>query len=210
MKLDVESWMNRSNSKIAALAISVVFLGCARTDRKNSAPLPQQATQPPVGLSAPPVAPPVTQDNLDTSCYRGEPVICQTERLITDQTNAIRRARGLSPLTHDAKLSFIARQWSQEQGDGWGISHAGFPRLRVQAFRQEFGQQVPPRMAAENVAMTSVRRDAQPSHIASDFTRMWETSSGHYQSMIGNFRMIGVGVYRNPRGGYYATQIFAW
>lgn len=153
-----------------------------------------------------PISPPQNAD-----CYKGDTFICKIERLITDKTNKYRASRGLQPLTHEAKFSFVARDWSLQQGRAGNISHRGFPNSRESVYRAEFG--VSTDFNGENVAYTSMvgggsQSDAAAEAVAQEFAVMWWNSSGHRANMLGNFKKIGVGMHKTSRGAWYATQIF--
>lgn len=145
-------------------------------------------------------------------CYKASAFICKVEALISSKTNKYRASQGRSPLTHDEKFSFAARDWSQKQGVRGSIGHDGFPSARNAVYKTEFG--VSPSFSGENVAMTSGIRitgedDASAEKIAETFAVMWWNSSGHRANMLrSGFTSIGNGVYQNARGAWYATQLF--
>jgi uncharacterized protein YkwD len=117
----------------------------------------------------------------------------------------------LQPLTHDAKFSFVARDWSLKQAKSGRISHSGFPNSREAVYRAEFG--VSTDFNGENVAYTSMvggsdQSDAAAEAVAKEFAVMWWNSSGHRANMLGNFKRIGVGMHKTSRGAWYATQVF--
>ncbi len=147
----------------------------------------------------------------NTDCYKGTPFICKIERLITDKTNAYRAGKGLKPLVHDAKISFVSRDWSAKQGQKNNISHSGFPEARSRVYQQEFS--VEREFYGENVAMSggiggSSQSDAEAESIAQEFAVMWWNSPGHRANMLGSYDNIGVGVAVTNGGDWYATQIF--
>ena len=154
-----------------------------------------------------PTNPPVVNQNVE--CYKADAFICKIERLITDKTNKYRASRGLKGLTHDPKLSFVARDWSAQQAQSGNIGHRGFPKARVSVYQREFG--VSRSLYAENVAYTgggnSSRTDAEAEAIAEEFAVMWWNSSGHRANMVGNYRNLGVGISAG-NSSWYATQIF--
>ena len=135
------------------------------------------------------------------ACYKGDAAVCNAERQIFELTNKVRAGRGLEPLTFSPKISFVARGWSSEQADGDFISHAGFPGQRQSNYQREFGQSF--NSNAENVAMTG--GSTSP---AEDFVDMWVGSIGHLRNMLGNYKVLGVGLAQSPNGAWYATQIF--
>lgn len=174
---------------------------------------PRTPTTPPV-IPAPGNLPPNTDQNQQNQpqtagCYKADPFVCKVERLITEKTNRYRGTR--NPLTHDEKLSFVARHWSKSQGYVGSIGHSGFPQARLAIYQQEFNARG--RMDAENVAYTGGVRglagsDALAESIASEFATMWWESWGHRVNMLGNHTTIGVGVFQSRGGAWYATQLF--
>ena len=142
-----------------------------------------------------------------TECYKADPAICAIEKKILELTNEYRARSGLQPLVLAPKISFAARDWSQKQANMGGIGHAGFPSSRRAVLASEFGADQRFSLSAENVAMFSYRFNS-PDAVAGEFARMWWNSSGHRRNMLGNYPMLGVGVFRTQRGSYYATQIF--
>lgn len=157
--------------------------------------------------SSNPINPLVVNQNVE--CYKADVFICKIERLITDKTNRYRASRGLKGLTHDPKLSFVARDWSAKQAQSGDIGHDGFPNARVSVYQREFG--VSRSMYAENVAYTgggsSTRTDVEAEAIAEEFAVMWWNSSDHRANMVGNYRNLGVGISAG-NSSWYATQIF--
>lgn len=147
--------------------------------------------------------PPVTPAAVSGDCYKGDPFICDVERAIVAQTNTKRGSA--SPLALDAKLAFVARDWSRQQGQRGSIGHQGFPGQRGAVYQGEFGASTS--MTAENVAMSSMNSNASAEDVATTFVEMWWRSPGHHQNMVGNHRRLGAGVYRSG-GSVYATQIF--
>jgi len=149
--------------------------------------------------------------NSNTDCYKADEFVCKVERLIGEKTNKYREGRGLKPLALDAKIAFVSRDWSKKQASSGRISHSGFPSSRVSVYRQEFN--VSRSLSGENVAMSgrvsgSSLDDAAAERVAQEFAVMWWNSSGHRANMLGRFKSLGVGVYKNSRGSWYATQIF--
>ena len=149
--------------------------------------------------------------NSNSDCYKADEFVCKVERLIGEKTNKYREGRGLQPLALDAKIAFVSRDWSKKQASSGFISHSGFPSSRVSVYRQEFN--VSRSLRGENVAMTGrvssmTQDDAAAERVAQEFAVMWWNSSGHRANMLGRFKSLGVGVYKNSRGSWYATQIF--
>lgn len=137
----------------------------------------------------------------DATCYKGDAAVCLAEFRVFELTNQLRAARGKEPLTFSPKASFVARDWSSKQAQGGFISHDGFPNQRQSLYQQEFGGRMA--TSAENVAMTGGSSDP-----ASEFVDMWTGSFGHLRNMLGNHKVLGVGLARASDGSWYATQIF--
>lgn len=147
---------------------------------------------------------PTTTASADAACYKGDALSCRIEALIIQKTNALRGGRG--PLRGDGPLNFVARQWSATQGKRHSIGHDGFPSQRARAYSQEFGAAATVEIASENVAMSGYQESSAEA-VAETFTTMWWESRGHKANMVGDYAVIGVGVFRSGNG-WYATQIF--
>lgn len=179
-----------------------------------SRPLPGSPVQPSTtpNTSANPTNPTVPQLPITAECYKSTPFVCKVEALITAKTNAYRAQRGLGQVTHDPKISFVARDWSIQQGKRGSIGHSGFPSQRNALYRTEFSTSV--NFGGENVAMFSGgtsggESDATAEAIASKFAVMWWNSPGHRANMLrSGFKLLGVGVAQSGRGSWYATQVF--
>ena len=152
-----------------------------------------------------PTTPAASAEEADSAgdCYKGDPFICEVEQKIVTLTNKVRGQA--SPLKHAKNLSFVARLWSGSQAKAGTISHNGFPDQRFQAYKTEF-KNVDVDIRAENVAM-SYSGANQADAVAAMFTDMWAQSPGHLANMVGNFGVLGVGVFED-NGAFYATQIF--
>jgi len=142
------------------------------------------------------------EDEKPTDCYKAEPEICAMEREVFDLTNQLRTQQGKAPLKLSPEMSWAAREWSIQMGKSGFISHMGFPGGRMRDYKEEFGSSAS--MNAENVAMNYT----SAASAANSFYNMWKNSSGHRRNMLGNSRTIGIGISKNSRGGWYATQIF--
>ncbi|MCX6123946.1 MAG: CAP domain-containing protein, partial [Proteobacteria bacterium] len=159
-----------------------------------------------------PTGPTTTQLPTSAGCYKASVFICKIEAAIAAKTNAYRAQQGRTLLASDEKISFVARNWSERQGNRGYIGHDGFPSSRNSVYRTEFNS--PISLAGENVAMTSGvnvsgEDDAAAEKVASTFAVMWWNSSGHRANMLrSSFKTIGNGVYKTSRGAWYATQIF--
>lgn len=136
-------------------------------------------------------------------CIGADEFICAIEVAITYHTNLLRNG---SDLTHHARLSYVSRDWSRQQMQRGSIGHQGFPAARRNYYNASFpGDSVS--IQAENVAYSSGRANATAEDIAKMFVRMWANSPGHRRNMLGNYKILGVGVTKSG-SRYYATQIF--
>lgn len=146
--------------------------------------------------------PPAPEPSSD-DCIGADEFICAIEVAITYHTNLIRAKN--RHLTHHARLSYVARDWSQKQMQRGSIGHQGFPTSRRQVYSASFPSESVS-IQAENVAYSSGRsEDAEA--IAKMFVNMWTNSAGHRRNMLGNYGIIGVGVTKSGNS-YYATQLF--
>lgn len=128
-------------------------------------------------------------------CIDGDDFTCKAEAALVRYTNAIRARASLPPLEHEFKVSFVARDWSAQQGAS--ISHEGFPAARVSVYQERFPGETVPRLSGENVAMfTGI--GAAPEAIAKTFADMWENSPGHYANIVSGHAAIGVGIKCTP------------
>jgi uncharacterized protein YkwD len=194
--------------------------GAHRTTKQSDSTGAQSstATQPtntqPTNTSTAPNQPEIStppESQQPSDCYKASAFVCKVESLIVAKTNRYRASRSLSPLASDAKMAFVSRDWSAQQGRSGFISHRGFPSSRNALYRTEF--QLSFSFAAENVAYTgrvrgSDESDATAERIAEEFAVMWWNSAGHRANMLGRFSKIGVGVHKTTGGNWYATQLF--
>jgi len=163
-------------------------------------------TPTPIPTPMPPMIPPPPRPESEP-CYKAEPEICQIELEIVRLTNIYRAQSSRPAQTHAPKISYVSRIWSAAQGRRGSIGHEGFPSQRQRDYIAEFGSMGTARLSAENVAMFG-GFSSDPNAVAKRFTDMWWNSPGHRRNMLGNFSAIGVGVSRDARGTWYATQIF--
>jgi uncharacterized protein YkwD len=120
----------------------------------------------------------------------------RTYRLVNDH----RRAVGLLPLTHDARIAAVARRHSRDMAEGRvPAGHDGF-----EARRREISKGIPLREIAENVGVNDYPRSGTVRAAVSG----WLGSRGHRNNIEGRYDLTGVGIARDARGVYYYTQIF--
>lgn len=109
---------------------------------------------------------------------------------ILAETNALRAAGGLAPLTSNPSLQSVAQNWSGQQAASGTMSHNPY-----------YGSQIPGGWsnAAENVAKD---------YTYTTVVEGWHGSPGHYANIMGPYTDIGIG-YVESNGHRYFTQVFA-
>lgn len=120
------------------------------------------------------------------------------ESRILSLVNSGRRANGRGSLRSHGGLRSVARGHSRNMAARGGLTHAGFVgRLNAGARGWTAG--------CENVA----RYRGPSSDIAGIMYRLWINSPPHRRCMFDasnkGFNVAGVGVYRDSRGGWWAT-----
>jgi uncharacterized protein YkwD len=108
--------------------------------------------------------------------------------------NGERAARGLSALTVDTRLTWVAQAWTNHMAAAGVLSH-----------NPSTGSQIPSGWLAwgENVAWT------QPNS-AARIHNAWLASPGHLANMVNpTFTHVGIGWYVDANGRAWATQVFA-
>ena len=75
-------------------------------------------------------------------------------------------------------------------------------------YRQGFGSMEGLSINGENVAMYGPSSASDAEAAGRELAEMWWNSSGHRANMLGNYKGLGVGVYRTASGEIYGTQIF--
>ncbi|MEM7555004.1 MAG: CAP domain-containing protein [Cyanobacteria bacterium P01_A01_bin.84] len=119
------------------------------------------------------------------------------EKVIFEQINRYRAAKGLSKLKLNVGISQQARVHSLNMAKKKvPFSHNGFEK-RVTSIPLRFTS------AAENVAFNQGYNDP-----AAEAVRGWLESPGHYKSIVGNYDLTGIGVAINEEREVYLTQIF--
>jgi uncharacterized protein YkwD len=119
------------------------------------------------------------------------------EKSTFDLVNNYRKSKDLPPLKLDPKISDACREHSQDMASGkMKLGHDGFDE-RVDGLKISYSS------AAENVAWNYNHPDP-----AVEALQDWIKSTGHRKNMEGDFKLTGIGIARDPRGGYYFTQIF--
>jgi len=111
-------------------------------------------------------------------------------------TNNFRASQGLPALKWDQRLANIAHPHAVNMGNSNSISHNGFREVRAPQMRAA--------SCAENVAMNHGYTDPVTQAVDG-----WIHSPGHRRNMLGQFTHCAISIYRNARGAYYFTQLFA-
>ena len=184
-----------SNAPIAAGSADAEALPVPTPEAATAAAAPEPnqvvlAVPQPAAAPAAPAAPAAVLAS-GAVCVDGDDFICRAEAAVVKATNELRAKRNLPPLTHDMRTSFVARDWSIKQGAA--ISHNGFPSARAAVFRDKFPGVSLPRLAAENVAMTS-SGGSDPEAVGRGFVSQWEGSAGHLANMVASHRGLGAGI----------------
>jgi uncharacterized protein YkwD len=117
---------------------------------------------------------------------------------LVELTNKVRLKKGLHPLKISGPLMMAARKHSSRMGRKQHLSHLIKGKsftYRLKKAGYVFAK------AGENVGHTK-----KPSaHII----KLWMKSHGHRNNLLNpHFKDIGVGIYTNPDGDKYFTQIF--
>lgn len=124
--------------------------------------------------------------------------IAALERSVLQKINQFRQQKGLSSLSLNAAITRQARQHSKDMASCRILSHDGFEgRVRTISLKVSY------RAAAENVAYNQGFRDP-----VGQAVNGWLKSSGHFQNIVGNYNMTGIGIAQNAQGSLYFTQIF--
>ena len=148
------------------------------------------------------------------SCYDTTEDVCKAEYTIFKRTNELRRRSNLNELKPNIALSYLARQWSEEQARQGNISHNWFQsgvtnqkfnELKSSSFQDASQISF---LSAENVAANMVQTDGEA--VGNALYSQWHDSPGHYANMVGQHNYLGVGVVIGAKGTYsiYGTQIF--
>ncbi len=141
-----------------------------------------------------------------TNCYKADAFLCEIEILVAQKTNAYRAQSGRPALEYSARVAYVSRLWSQQQGNRRDIGHEGFPSARVADYKREFSSMDGISLNRENVAMASGGSSAEA--IAERFASMWWNSPGHKANILAS-GITGIGVgFVKVGGSYYGTQIF--
>jgi uncharacterized protein YkwD len=124
--------------------------------------------------------------------------LTEEEKGVLDQTNAQRKAAGLSELVPNAKLFEAARGHSTNMAKQGRMSHVLDGRTHMD---RAAAAGYPYLYLGENIAWNQ----QTPAHVV----ECWMQSSGHRANILSrNYTEIGIAVAVNERGERYWTQIF--
>ncbi|MEO6115856.1 MAG: cell wall-binding repeat-containing protein [Pseudolysinimonas sp.] len=109
-------------------------------------------------------------------------------RILSD-TNALRVAGGLAPLTESTAIDTVAQNWSAQMYAAGALTH-----------NPNYSTQIPSgwNAAGENIAT---------GFSYTTVVEAWHQSAGHYANIMGNYNAIGIGYYE-ANGQTYFTQDF--
>jgi uncharacterized protein YkwD len=122
-----------------------------------------------------------------------------TARAVFELVNSERTARGLPPMTYDAKLELAAQRHSEDQARSLRLSHTGSDGSTMVARIERVGFAWT--SAAENVA---VGYDTPVAVMGA-----WMNSDGHRRNILSSNTHVGVGIAYGSDGQPYWTQVFA-
>jgi uncharacterized protein YkwD len=114
--------------------------------------------------------------------------------------NDYRAGQGLSPLVWNGDIAEMARRHSRDMATGAiDFGHEGFGE-RMRQLRELF---IGMRGGGENIFESDDDRGIAQAAVAT-----WLKSPPHLHNIRGDFNYSGLGLWRNPNGAYYFTQIF--
>lgn len=126
------------------------------------------------------------------------------EQRAIEMINAERRKRGERPLVFDGRLTFIARQHSQNMAQLNFFAHIGRDARDATARAEAVGIR-DWRSMGENIAYNHVR---YPDPVATA-VEQWMRSTKHRDNILnGDFTHTGLGIARASDGRIYFTQVF--
>ena len=176
-------------------------------------PPPFSFVHPPATLSPPPLLPLQAPPQFETRLAEGERQEDRDEQDLIAAINTERKTRGLSPLTLDPLLTATARAHSREMSDLNYFNHESptpanqTPLDRYLATRRIQGQEKPhTALVGENLFYASVTDSVYNAGYA--HTRLM-ASPGHRANILEpRFTKVGVGLYRDPQGRFWVTEMF--
>lgn len=125
--------------------------------------------------------------------------LLQLERKVHQLINVHRISQNLPPLAMNETITQQARNHSRSMAKKkTPFGHNGFDK-RV----KRIARTLPYTLAAENIAYNH----GYP-NCAGNAVEGWLQSPRHRKNILGNYRLTGIGVAQDLKGGYYFTQIF--
>jgi uncharacterized protein YkwD len=128
-----------------------------------------------------------------------KPTLLPEENTILELTNKARAEEKLAPLKLNATLTEVARAHSHNMADKGEMNHVldgKNPAERIRAAGYKYSS------CAENIAMGE--NVSLP-----EIFEAWMKSKGHRENIMKpEFREIGIGIARDPKGRVYYTQEF--
>ena len=123
------------------------------------------------------------------------------ETAIVRAVNRERQARGKAPLVSNPWLTKEALKHSKSMATGQvSFGHDGFGK-RFKAAKQALAVG----SLGENVAYEYRHRD----DLAAIVMKRWMESTVHRENILGDYNLIGIGIYPDDGGKVYFTQLFA-
>lgn len=116
------------------------------------------------------------------------------EQYLVDAVNAARTAAGLAPLTYSEQLSLIADRHSVDMSNAGSLFHSTDLAGSVGAVYPNWTR------IGENVGRGATIEEINAALLA---------SPEHAANIYGDFNLLGVGVYTNPGGVMWVTEVFA-
>ncbi len=160
----------------------------------TTATTPTAATEPNSGNSPKESTPPTTQADISPPTTQVTTTIQAGYRddyanQFVSSINGLRSANGLATLIRSGSLDAEAKAWAQNMGTSGSLSHSNVGRL------------IPPwSVVAENVGAGG--------SVSSVFSLL-AGSSGHRDSMLGDYTHVGAGVWMDQNGKIWTVHLFA-
>jgi uncharacterized protein YkwD len=120
--------------------------------------------------------------------------ITPEEQAFVNAINAARASAGLSPLTVSEQLTVLAERHSASMGTSGTLSHTADLAGAVGAVYADWTR------VGENVGYGSSVQEINAALLA---------SPEHAANIYGDYNLLGIGVYTNPGGQMWVTEIFA-
>lgn len=115
-------------------------------------------------------------------------------------TNTERQKQGLAPYGFDGTLQDVAQRKSVNMGELNYFSHIAPDGTTTHDWLRADGHSY--RAWGENIFTASWGASG------AEIVNAWMNSSGHRANILGDFELLGVGVYQLPDGSVYSTQVF--